>query len=76
MLCAAGLLTYTAQDKYILYAAPVNMWLALCSGVLGSFTASAFIYRKFSVHDLIFSGLSVTNILYLRVVLSLVLHLM
>jgi len=58
MLCVAGLLTYRPQDGYILYAAPLNMYLALFSGLLGSFIASSFYYRRFSIHDLIFSGLA------------------
>lgn len=59
LLCVAGIFTRTQTDSYILYATPVNMWLALCSGVLGTFVASAVAYRKFSVHDLVFAGLTV-----------------
>ena len=60
MLCVADLMTYSAQDKFILYVAPVNMWLAIMSGLLGCFCAAGFTYRKFSVHDLVFCGLSVS----------------
>ena len=66
LLCVASLLTYTEQDGYILYVAPVNMFLALMAGILGCYTAAAFLYRKFSVHDLIFCGLTV-RIVLLRV---------
>lgn len=59
LLCVAGIFTRTTTDSYILYASPVNMWLALCAGVLGTFVASAIAYRKFSAHDLIFAGLTV-----------------
>ena len=60
LLVVAGIYTHSQMDNLILYAAPVNMWLALISGVLGTFTSSAIFYRKFSVHDLIFTGLTVT----------------
>lgn len=58
-LLVTGIYTHSTQDNLILYAAPVNMWLALVSGVLGTFTASAINHRKFSLHDLIFTGLTV-----------------
>jgi hypothetical protein len=35
------------------------MYLALTSGVLGSFAASALSYRKIFAHDLIFGALAV-----------------
>ena len=59
ILAVAGIYTYSSNDNYIIYAAPVNMWLALMSGVLGCFTISSINYRKFSIHDLIFAGLTV-----------------
>lgn len=58
MLCVAGVLTYTTTDSYIIYSAALNMWIALFSGILGAFLASTFYYRRFSIHDLIFSGLA------------------
>lgn len=57
-LCAAGVYTYTTIDSYIIYATPLLMWLAIIASVLGSFTAASFTYGKYSVHDLVFSGLS------------------
>lgn len=59
LLIVAGIYTHSSMDNLILYAAPVNMWLALISGILGTFTASALTYRKFSLHDLVFTGLTV-----------------
>lgn len=58
-LCVAGVFTYTTNDSVIIYASPLNMYLALIAGVLGSFTAASLLYRKFSLHDLIFTGLTV-----------------
>ena len=59
ILSVAGIYTYSTTDNYIIYAAPVNMWLALMAGVLGCFVISSINYRKFSIHDLIFAGLTV-----------------
>lgn len=47
------------MDNLILYSSPITVYLALASGVLGTFTISAITYRKFSVHDLVFTGLTV-----------------
>ena len=58
-LCVAGLYQTSANNSYILYVAPFNMWFALVAGVLGSFCASALTYRKIFIHDLIFSGINV-----------------
>lgn len=61
LLLVTGIYTHSSQDNLILYAAPVNMWLALIAGVLGTFTAAALNYRKFSLHDLVFTGLAVIS---------------
>lgn len=37
----------------------VNIWLCLAASVLGCYTASAFVYRKFSIHDMIFASITV-----------------
>jgi len=42
-----------------MFGATFHMWLALASGVLGAFTASALAYRKIHVYDIIFSAISV-----------------
>ena len=42
----------------------VNMWLALAGSAIGVYIASMFMYRKFSVFDLVFSAISV---LYLSI---------
>jgi hypothetical protein len=52
-------------------AGQVNIWLALATSVLGSVTASAFSYRKFCVHDMVFASITVKIILF-RVLLHLV----
>ena len=38
----------------------VNMWLALSASVLGVFAASSIYYHKFSVHELVFTSITVT----------------
>jgi hypothetical protein len=42
----------------------VNMWLALASSALGVFSASAIYYKKLSVHELVFTTLTVTMFLF------------
>lgn len=42
-------------------AIQVNTWLSLAASVLGCYTASAFMYRKFSVHDIIFGAITVIH---------------
>lgn len=37
----------------------INIWMALATGVLGVFTASSIYFRKFSIHELIFTSISV-----------------
>lgn len=64
-LSGISIFTRTATDNAVLYASHINAWLAVLSSVLGTFTASAFLYRKFSVFDLVFAGISVTHIIYL-----------
>lgn len=41
------------------YIAPLNMYLALGAGALGTYAASCLGYRKIQVYDLIFTGLNV-----------------
>ena len=66
---------YTSVNgKIVAMAGQVNIWLALASGVLGCFGASSLSYRKLSIHDLVFSSITVIVILY-RVQLLLVLQL-
>lgn len=45
--------------KVPIMAGQVQIWLALAGSVLGVYTASAFKYRKFHVHDMVFASLSV-----------------
>jgi predicted permease len=46
-------------SKIVAMAGQVNIWLALATSVLGCYTASSLIYRKFCVHDMIFGSITV-----------------
>jgi hypothetical protein len=37
----------------------VNTWLALAASVLGVFSACSIYHRKFSVHELVFTSITV-----------------
>ena len=55
----------------------VNIWLALAGSVLGAYTASMYMYAKFSVHDMVFSSLAVFSIHQLVIAtITLELHLL
>ena len=45
--------------KIVAMIGQVNIWLALATSVLGCYTASSLIYRKFAVHDMIFGSITV-----------------
>lgn len=59
MLNTMGVYSHTTPNNAILYASNINAWLAVFASVLGTFTADAIILRKFSVHDLVFTGTAV-----------------
>ena len=59
ILSAISIFSRTPTDNTVLYATHINAWLAIFASVLGTFTASAFTYRKFSVFDLVFAGTAV-----------------
>ena len=40
-------------------AGQVNIWLALAASVLGVYSATSIYYRKFSVHELVFTSITV-----------------
>lgn len=65
ILNTISIFTKTVIDNAVLYASHINAWLAVFSSVLGTFTASAFLYRKFSVHDLVFVGTAVFIMFYI-----------
>lgn len=48
--------------EVVTMAGQVNIWLALAASVLGCYTASSLIYRKFCVHDMIFGSITVVFI--------------
>lgn len=51
---------YTSTTgKIVAMSGQVNIWLALASSVLGCFGASSLSQRKISVHDLVFSSITV-----------------
>lgn len=54
----------SASGKIMTMAGQVNIWLALAASVLGCYTASSLILRKFSVHDMIFGSITVYINLY------------
>lgn len=59
MLNTITVYSRTTTNNLLLYASNINAWLAVFASVLGTFTANALTYRKFSVHDLIFTGTAV-----------------
>lgn len=63
-LAVLSIFTQTDNDSYVLYTVTLNMILSMASSVLGTFTASAFIFKKFSVNDLVFTGTAVILYLY------------
>lgn len=65
ILSGISIFTGTTTDNAVLYASHINAWLAVFSSVLGTFTASAFLYRKFSLFDLVFNGTAVHFMLIL-----------
>ena len=67
--------TYTDNDSYALYAVALNMYLAMAASVLGTFTASSFLFRRLAMNELIFTGTAVHNILMFRVHLPMLLRL-
>lgn len=58
MLSVAGVYNVSVRYNLIKYIVPLNMWLALGAGILGSFSMSAIINGKIYLHDLLYSGLS------------------
>lgn len=53
-------------DANVLHVVSLNMWFALCGSVIGSYCGSLAIYRKLSIHALVFSvftgGIAYTSI--------------
>jgi hypothetical protein len=59
LLNTIGLYSRTTPNSSIIFNSNINAWLAVFASVLGTFTANAMVYRKFSVFDLVFSGTAV-----------------
>lgn len=55
----------SSTDSYILHVVSLNMWFSLCGSCVGSFCGSLAMYKKLSVHTIIFSVFTVQNIIYL-----------
>lgn len=58
ILVLSGVYT-SATGKVVSMAGQVNIWLALAAGVVGCYAASSLSYRRFCLHDLIFTSLTV-----------------
>ena len=52
------------NGEIIAMTSQVNIWLALATSVLGCYTASSLMYRKFSIHDMVFGSITVLFKLY------------
>jgi hypothetical protein len=61
-LVVGSLYFSSMNNAYVFLTAIMGMYLALVAGFLGTFTASAFIYRRIMIHDVIFSALAVIMI--------------
>lgn len=64
-LICAGLITerignenITNGDMFVILSAQINAWFSMAGGVVGAFTASALVYKKFYLHDIIFTALA------------------
>lgn len=57
-LSAAGLYRTSTNDSTILWISSMNMWFALISGVIGSFSISNIVWGKTFLHDIVFGGLA------------------
>lgn len=55
--------TSVGTDSYILHTVSLNMWFALCGSVIGSFCGSLALYKRLSVHTIVFSVFTVCDIL-------------
>lgn len=49
----------TTGNSIVAMQGQVNIWMALAASVLGVFTACSIYYQKFSVHELVFTSLTV-----------------
>lgn len=52
------------NDSYILHIASLNMWFALCASAIGAVCGCIGVYKKLSVHTIIFSVFTVTMCLF------------
>ena len=64
-LAVLTIFTRTINDNYALYAVTLNMFLAMASSVLGTFTACSFLFKNFSINELVFTGTAVLIIYYI-----------
>lgn len=65
-LAVLTVFTRTENDNYALYAVTLNMFLAMASSVLGTFTACSFLFKNFSINELVFTGTAVQIYLLFR----------
>ena len=70
-LLVLGDVYVSTTGKIVTMSGQVNIWLALAGSAIGAYNSAAFVYRKFSLHDLVFSAITVRNCLF-RVALPIV----
>ena len=58
-LSTLSLSSGSATDSEIMFATLLNMFLAMIASILGTFTACALVYKKFTAYDMIFTGTAV-----------------
>ena len=54
----------TINGQIIVMPGQVNIWLALAASVIGCYTASCLKHRKFSLHDIVFTSITVRFCLF------------
>lgn len=54
----AGMINGVNSDESVSLVVQINCWLSLSASIVGSFTASTLVYRKFYLHDIVFTALS------------------
>ena len=52
-------------DSFILHVVSLNMWFSLCGSCIGSYCGSLALYKRLSIHTIIFSVFTVNYILIL-----------
>jgi hypothetical protein len=61
-LVAGSIFMTSNNNGFVLYSSVLRMYFALIGAILGAFSASAIVYKKIIISDLVFGALSVKNI--------------